>query len=153
MCAQPLVVLPSGIAPPMHLRRSGAPPEPAQTATYRPWSVSNPAPATLMVAFVSARLAVGSTINVRVPPAELTVVDASAPAASGIWVGSGAAAWAGARLANTTAAPAVARANAAAANRARLIGTFRQVADCLIGLTWWSSQDHSHSAYSVLDHS
>ena len=36
MCAQPSVVLSSGMAPPMHLVRSGAPPDPAQTATYRP---------------------------------------------------------------------------------------------------------------------
>src|SRR6478752_6480764 len=79
-----------------------------------------------MVALLAARLLVGSTISVRLPPAELTVVDASAAAASGTRVTSGAAACAGARVANNAAAPVVTRASAAAANRARLIGTFRQ---------------------------
>src|SRR6478735_3993559 len=69
-----------------------------------------------MVALLAARFVVGSTIRVRVPPAELTVVDASAAAASGARVTSGAAACAGARVANS----------AAAANRARLIDTFRK---------------------------
>src|SRR6478752_7174389 len=103
-----------------------------------------------MVALLAARFVVGSTIRVRVPPAELTVVDASAPAASGARVTSGAAACAGARVANNAAAPVVTRASAAAANRARLIDTFRKGAvDTCIDRRGWSSQDYAQGLFTT----
>src|SRR6478609_7596185 len=103
-----------------------------------------------MVALLAARFVVGSTIRVRVPPAELTVVDASAAAASGARVTSGAAACAGARVANNAAAPAVTRASAAAANRARLIDTFRKGRSTPASTDVVGAVRNMHKACSVL---
>ena len=91
MCAQASVVFPSGIGPPTQSDRSAGAPEPsAQTATYRPWSVSNPLPCTLILAPMAARSAFGSTTRVLVP---LAVVTGASAGSTGSWAGASAAPW------------------------------------------------------------